>query len=340
MRRSHIRFAGRWRAAVPVFAVIAAMATAAPAAGQAAVAPQSGGGATVHATSARLAVALPPPMPGYTPATAIGIDIFETYYTGTDHRVYEKMGAGLVLGGRLIGGPGAADGEIVFGRGTDNALWQAFGPSNAGPSRWRSLGGRLTSRPGVAPSAGAVTNGQSLDVVVRGADGAVWDRRCIFRQSGLAVRPWRSLGGRVLAGSGPAAVKVGGTLYVLAVGTDQAVWVKKTTDGTHWSSWRRLGARVKGDLGAASPVRGVGIVFARGTDNAAWYNQFAGKTAGITPGWHSLGGRLTSGVGAAGSIGGIAGSPPTDNISVVAMGTDNRIMTRGGIWPKLRPWGH
>ncbi len=340
MRRARIRFAGRWRAAVPVFAVIAAMATAAPAAGQAAVAPQSGGGATVHETSARLAAALPPPMPGYTPATAIGIDIFETYYTGTDRRVYEEMGAGLVLGGRLIGGPGAADGEIAFGRGTDNALWQAFGPSNAGPSRWRSLGGRLTSRPGVAPSAGAVTNGRSLDVVVRGADGAVWDRQCIFRQSGLAVRPWRSLGGRVLAGSGPAAVKAGGTLYVLAVGTDQAVWVKQTTDGTRWSGWRRLGARVKGDLGAASPAQGVGIVFARGTDNAAWYNQFAGETAGITPGWHTLGGRLTSGVGAAGSIGGIAGSPPTDDISVVAMGTDNRIMMRGGIWPKLRPWSH
>src|SRR5262249_60951513 len=88
---------------------------------------------------------------------------------------------------------------------------------------------------------------------------------------------------------------------------------------------------------AASPVRGVGIVFARGTDNAAWYNQFAGTTTGVTPGWHSLGGRLTSGVGAGGSIGGTAGTPPTDNISVVAMGTDNRIMTRRGIWPNLRP---
>jgi len=102
--------------------------------------------------------------------------------------------------------------------------------------------------------------------------------------------------------------------------------------------WQRLGGRVSGDLGAASPVRGVGIVFARATDNAAWYNQFAGTAAGVTPGWHSLGGKLTSGVGAAGSIGGTAGTPPTDNISVVAMGTDNRIMTRGGIWPNLRPW--
>ena len=182
------------------------------------------------------------------------------------------------------------------------------------PAKWTSLGGRLTSRPSATDGA----------VVARGTDGAVWDR----------TSTWRSLGGRVLAGSGPATVKVGATLYVLAVGTDRAVWVTQSTDGTHWSGWRWLGGGVSGDLGAASPVPGAGIVFARGTDNAVWYNQFAGTTAGVTPGWHSLGGRLTSGVGAGGGVN--AGS--SANTIVVAMGIDNRIIERAGLWPSLHPW--
>ncbi len=305
MKRTGIGFVLRWRIAGPALAAIAAMA----------------------ATAGPAAAAPAPPVPGATPAVQpCDVHCRAVYYTGSDGRVYTTLGA--FLGGRLIGGPGAGPSGGVFGRGTDNALWR-----NLRAGTWSSLRGRLTSRPGVAAGALAVPGGQSTDVVVRGADGAVWDR-----ESTTALQPWRSLGGRVLAGSGPAAVNVGGTLYVLVVSTDRAVWVTQTTDGTHWSGWRWLGGRVSGDLGAASPVQGVGIVFARGSDNAAWYNQFAGTTAGITLGWHSLGGRLTSGVGAAGSIGGIAGSPPTDDISVVVMGADNRIWACGGIWPKLSPW--
>jgi hypothetical protein len=260
-------------------------------------------------------------MLGATPAVqACDVHCRVIFYTASD---------GSLLGGRLIGGPGAAPFHGIFGRGTDNALWMSTG-SAFGLGTWSSFGGRLTSRPGVAAGALAVTGGQSTDVVVRGADGAVWDR-----ESTAALQPWRSLGGQVLAGTGPAAVNVGGTLYVLAVGTGRAVWVTQTTDGTRWSSWRWLGGRVSGDLGAASPAPGVGIVFARGSDNAAWYSQFAGTTAGVIPGWHSLGGRLTSGVGAWG--GSVIPDVPRETI-VAVMGADNRIWQRSGSWPALAPW--
>jgi hypothetical protein len=74
----------------------------------------------------------------------------------------------------------------------------------------------------------------------------------------------------------------------------------------------------------------VGVVFVRGTDGAVWYNEFAGTTAGVTPGWHSLGGRLTSGAG--------AGSAPDGSTAVVALGLDGRIWMRTGTWPALGPW--
>jgi len=317
MKRGRIGFPGRWLVAVPVLAAIAAMAAAA--------AP---------------AAAVPtPPMPGYTPAVQAGNVVGGSiYYTGTDTRAYEvTLTSGVEtsrsLGGQLIGGPGAAPDRELFGRGTDNALWQNQGS----PGKWSSLGGRLTSRPGVAEGGVPVTGGRSLDVVVRGTNGAVWDREIAYLAVPPRVLPWRSPGGRVLAGTGPAAVSTGGALYVLAVGTDRAVWVTQTSDGTRWSGWRSLGGQVSGDLGAASPAAGTGIVFARGTDNAAWYNQFAGTTTGVTPGWHSLGGRLSSGVGGVGVQIPVGQQLPSET-RIVAMGTDNRIWQRVGSWPRLSPW--
>ena len=306
----------RWRLAVPIFAIIAAVAAvAAPGTAQGAGAPQSGGNATAPEVPTRPAVTPAPPMPGYTPVPA-PCDVFcrTIYYTGTDSHVYDGSG-GPSLGGRVIGGPGV--GLRVVGRGFDNALWQYEGGNT-----WSSRGGRLTSRPGVARGT----------VVVRGTDSAVWVKQTT---DGTHWSGWRSLGGRVLAGSGPAAVNTGGTLYVLAVGTDRAVWAKHSTDGTRWSSWGSLGGRVSGDLGAASPAQGIGLVFARGTDNAAWYNQFAGTTTGVTPGWHSLGGRLTSGVG---GFGGNISEEKPNEIIIDVMGADNGIWQRAGSWPALGPW--
>ena len=308
----------RWQAAAPAVAALAALAAGAlPAA------------ARTAGPAAAQAMVLP--LAGATPAVAVWRDpLFEGFmydYTGSDKHVYQvfpKPTGEESFGGTLVGGPGLVfvspgQGTALFARGTNNALYQNTGTS------WQSLGGVLTSRPGVAAGALSVSGGEAVDAVIRGSDGAVWDRELT-----TAAGPWRGLGGRVLAGSGPAAVNVGGTLYVLIVGTDGAVWVRHSTDGAHWSGWRSLGGRGSGDVGAASPAPGVGVVFVRGPGNALYYKEFAGTTAGVTPGWHSLGGKLTSGVG--------AGAAPDGQTAVVMLGPDNHVYGRIGTWPALGNW--
>jgi len=215
-------------------------------------------------------------------------------------------------------GPGA----LIFAQGTDHALWLFTG----GTPLWVSLGGTLTSRPSVAAGALSVPGGEAVDVVVRGPDGAVYDKEL----TSTTVQPWRRLGGQVLAGSGPAAVNVGGTLYVLAIGANGVVAVNRSTDGAHWSGWRSLGGSASADVGAATPARGVGVVFVRGPGNVAFYKEFAGTTPGVTAGWHSLGGSLTSGVG--------AGSKSNGTTYALVLGPGGGIYGRGGIWPKLNNW--
>ena len=180
----------------------------------------------------------------------------------------ESLGGIGLFGGQVIGGPGVARNPqtgflALFGRGTDNALWWAKLGMPSPP--WNSLGGTLTSR------SGAAGNGTSLDVVVRGADGAVW--HCALTSNGWS--PWASLGGRVLAGSSPAAVYVGGALYVAFVGSDHALWLNSTADGALWSGWRSLGGRLTSGVGAATTQLGyphvtyLGVI---GTDGNLWHN--------------------------------------------------------------------
>jgi hypothetical protein len=288
------------------------------------------------------ALAIAPPQPGITPsvaATGAANPAASLFYVGSDGQVYTvpllPPGSARAMGGRLVGGPGSTfipPGSVgahsrpffLVGRGTDDALWAFMGIGITGSPLWVPLGGRLTSRPGAAAGALSVPGGEALDLVARGGDGAVWDRE----STSAAARPWVSLGGQVLAGTGPAAVNAGGTLFVLAVGLDHALWVTRSADGAHWSGWRSLGGRVAGDVGAATPAPGVAVAFARGADNAAWYDQFAGSTTGVSPGWHNLGGRLTAGVG--------AGSAPGGMTWAVTLGTDNHVWQASGVWPALR----
>ena len=336
----------RWQVAAPVVATLAALATAAlPAAAQAAGPPGPGAAPKVPAFSGIHGLTAGPaaaqqapvlPLAGDTPAVAAGDPsaplIFA--YTGSDSHAYvapltSTVTATQSLGGSLIGGPGLtfvpADAgpafTAAFARGPNSALWLFTGGSPA----WSSLGGTLTSRPGAGAGALSVSRGEAIDAVVRGPDGAVWDREL----TPAGTKPWRSLGGRTLAGSGPAAVNVGGTLYVLALDTAGTVFVNRSTDGAHWSGWKSLGGTASGDVGAATPAPGVGVVFVR-AGSAVWYKEFAGTTAGVTPGWHSLGGSLTSGAG--------AGSVPHGKTAVVVLGPDGHIFARAGIWPALGNW--
>jgi hypothetical protein len=339
----------RWRAVVPALVAAAAMAAAAlPVAAQAASGPVPGTKFPVFRSVPGLAggraapqLAAVPPKLGAAPAVAAtgGATTPVVFaYTGSDSRVYAAPLATpphlVSFGGRLIGGPGLAfvpapigPGFVgPFGRGVDNRLWLFDHFTSGGVPVWRPFGGVLTSRPGVAAGALSVPGGEAIDVVVRGADGGTWLRE----STSTALSAWRNLGGKVLAGSGPAAVNVGGTVYVLVLGTNRAVYVKHSTDGRNWSGWARLGGLASGDVGAANPAPGVGVVFVRGADNALWYNEFAGTTPGVTRGWHKLGGILTSGAG--------AGSAPNGTTWALVQGVNNHIWQRAGIWPHLGGW--
>ncbi len=78
------------------------------------------------------------------------------------------------LGGAAVGGPAVAarpDGSVlVFHRGRNDRLYVSTRSATGGWSTWQSLGGTLTSRPAVA------VDGSAVDVLARGADGAVWSR--------------------------------------------------------------------------------------------------------------------------------------------------------------------
>lgn len=341
----------RWRVAVPTVATIAALAaTALPAAAQAAGTPGPGAASKVpsfkvipHLTPG--VAAQPPavlPQPGTTPAftvlpaTSSTPSLPVAAYTGTDSKVYAApttaFDQAVSLGGHAIGGPAMISvpppmgrGLAIFARGGNNALYLG-GATSTGSPTWLSLGGGLSARPGAAAGALSVPGGEAVDAVVRSGNGSIYDREI----TSTTVKPWRSLGGSTMANSGPGAVNVGGTLYVLVLGTNGTVYYDRSTDGVHWSGYKSLGGRATGDVGVASPARGVGIVFVHGANNVVWYNQFVGTTKGISPGWHSLGGRVTSGVG--------AGSAPNGSMAVVALGPDSHIWSRSGTWPKLSAW--
>jgi hypothetical protein len=272
-----------------------------------------------------------PPHPGDTVAAAVAPDLVVPYlfYTGTDHQLWmvdmSPMSNRIAqpAGGRLAGGPTAtfnAGWFAAFARGTDNALWW----TPRAESGWASLGGVLTSRPAAATvTASGPTYGQIM-VMARGADGAVWYKFLLPR--GWA--PWERLGGQLLAGTAPAIVDVDGSgQFVVVVGTDHALWLNATSDGWRWSGWHCLGGRTNSDPGA-SYAQGTLLVFARGTDNAAWGRQVADVWTPAPGGWRSLGGRLTSGVD----------SLTRQQTEVYALGTDGHVWAATGTWPAIGHW--
>jgi hypothetical protein len=242
-------------------------------------------------------------------------------YTGTDNGVWQKqvgtaVGAGTTsLGGRLIGGPSpinaSATGRIVFGEGTDNALWEKIGN---GP--WTSLGGRLTSQPGAAASSTT-----TYRVYVRGTDGAVWSRD----HTTVGWGAWHSIGGVLFGSTGPsAAVDRLGTFWVLVAGTNRALWI--APDGGAFDSAGGVTNSTPALVNALSSGTLVG--FARGTTNAGYFHRF-----GVVGGWTSMGGVLTSGMG-----GSATNDPSAARWSAYGLGTDNQVYEHAGIGDAFLGW--
>jgi hypothetical protein len=305
-----------------------------------------GGGGLLTLSSAGTATAQPPgPAPGIAVSAAVNsTHAPRLFYVSPVGQVWmrdlaDPAGNPVNLGGRLLGGPAAVwipPGELfaagayaVFGRGTDSALWWKY-QTASGWAPWVSLGGRLTSAP--AATASPTYGGASSLVFVfaRGADGALWSRTFHGARTWEA---WGSAGGRLLPGTGPAAAGNDG-LFAAVAGTSGAIWVAMDLPGSPGFAWRSLGGRTTATPGIAAPVGGTVVAFARGTDSAAWYNQFMVRYFGVKPGWHRLGGRLTSGPSAIPTM----VNTPQGPVYLFVLGPGNQVWMRTGTWPALHGW--
>jgi len=305
-----------------------------------------GGGSLLTLSSAGPAAAQPAgPAPGVAVSAAVnGTHAPRLFYASSAGQVWMRdlanpASSPVNLGGRLLGSPAAvwvppgdlfaAGAYVVFGRGTDSALWWKY-QTASGWSKWASLGGTITSGP-AASATPTFGNASSLVLVyARGADGALWMRTF---HAARTWESWVSDGGRLLPGTGPAAVNSEGE-FVAVVGTDRAIWAGIDLPGSPGLVWRSLGGRTTASPGIAAPGSDAVVAFARGTDNAAWYNEFWGHTTGVKPGWHSLGGRLTSGTSAIPTMVNVPQGP----VYLFALGTDSQAWMRTGTWPTLHGW--
>jgi hypothetical protein len=269
------------------------------------------------AGSATVASAAPlPPAPGVTPAAVSGPGISTTafFYTAANGTVWTKPEVGTatqVSNGRVVSAvSGLWNGSsiILFGEGTDHALWYTTGVGTTWSS-WASLGGNLTSAPG------AVFRGSAsvYAVFVRGGNGAVWGRD----HSSAGWGPWHSEGGNVLNGTAPSAAYFGTITWILAVSTDNQMYIAEAG----LTSFSPVGGLTTATP-ALTTAPGALVGFARGTDGVAYFHRFLSSS----PGWHSMGGSFTSGLGAANVA---TGGSFT---YTVGLGTNSQVYLDGGNW--------
>jgi hypothetical protein len=150
----------------------------------------------------------------------------------------------LVLGSLAVANPAsAAPGDtqtIVFGRGTDDAVWYRVRDEASGGAwqPWRTLGGAVTGTP-----YGELMPDGRIAVFARGVDGAVWTRTS---WDAVSWSPWTTLGGYIL--DDPAVISVPwdtnpgeAGLMVFGRGPDERIWMRSfvQSSGT-WTGWRLL----------------------------------------------------------------------------------------------------
>ena len=242
--------------------------------------------AIIPATAA--SAAPPPPAKGIDPSVAAATAGVSVFYTAANGTVWTAAPGGTptqVSNGKVVGGVSAitaGTSTIVFGTASGGAVWMATRTGGKW-SNWSSVGGNVTSKPGAVFQG---PNAADYAVFARGpGGGAVWGRDHTTAGWG----PWHSDGGQLLAGTGPAAAAINGT-YLLVVGTNKQLYIAHA--GV-------TGFTSAGGTTTVSPaltsVPGALVGFMRGTTNEAYYHKFLSTT----PGWHSMGGTLGSGLAAA-----------------------------------------
>ena len=173
-------------------------------------------------------------------------------------------------------------------------------PRSGVPTQWESLGGTLTSGPGVSSWAA-----NRLDVFARGTNNDLMHRWYDGNWSG-----WESLGGTLA--SDPAAVSWAGNRVDVFAGGPNDDLIHRWYDG-NWSAWESLGGTLTSGPGVSSWAANRLDVFVRGPNDDLMHRWYDGNWSG----WESLGGMLTSRPAAE--------SWATNRIDVFARGLDQEL---------------
>jgi uncharacterized protein YkwD len=184
------------------------------------------------------------------------------------------------------------------------------------PAGWQSLGGVLTSGPGVS-----TWGATRVDAFARGSDNSLFQNTW----NGTAWGGWISLGGVLTANPGAVSWSAN-RIDAFARGSDNQLY-HKFWDGTRWSAWEALGGILTSGPAAASWAAGRLDVFVRGTDSALWHKWWDGTQ---WSGWQNLSGILTSDPGAVSSA--------ANRVDVVVRGTDNAVWIRSWNGSGWTPW--
>ena len=224
-------------------------------------------------------------------------DFMTVSVRGTDGAVWvietsnggASWGGWYSWGGRMLAGTGPTVCSWVtleYSTFTNRYAWFVTGTNHALYWRttmqdWQPLGGYLTSSPAAAALPTLDFTGNTIDVFVRGGDGALW-----HREYNNGWQSWTSLGGRIASGTGPAtdAGRISptqiGRFDVFVVGTDAGLW-HRVKIGT-WSGWENLGGYLTSSPGAADVnlnwVSQQIDVFVRGGDAGLWQKYYVVAT--------------------------------------------------------------
>jgi hypothetical protein len=198
---------------------------------------------TASASVAGPAYATPIPNPGGIGAPAVGVggDPIQPevgiYEVASNHHVVlwglDGPGGNEARGRQDLGGyatDGVSVASSVFVRGADGAVWYR----NWRP--WRSLGGRIVGRPSAVVTSDG-TNGTVVTVVVRGVNGALYQR--VWTRVGWSPA-WQRVGGALT--SSPSIAVTSGGILLYALGRDSQMWSATRGIGPQdqWSGWRQV----------------------------------------------------------------------------------------------------
>jgi hypothetical protein len=247
----------------------------------------------------------PPPgiAHGSTPAVSSwSSDRLDVFVHGADGAIWQRTWDGSSWGtwtdlyGVAVGNPTAVSyepGQIdLFVVGTDGRIYHKFWDGNVWSGWFSDI---QAPPPGIYPGASPAVSSWGpgrLDVVVRGADNAVWHDS----NSGYGWSGWEDLGGTVVdnpATTSPAP----GQVDVFAVGTNGDIF-RDAWGGSSWSGWTdQLSGPPQGGIfgGASVAVSSWGNgridMFVHGGNNNLWHTAWNGSSWSA---WDNRGGYLES----------------------------------------------